>query len=201
MKGILLFIIITICLQSWTKADDIGEFQIEGMSIGDSALQYLSKNQILDEIEFTKDHYIFLKEPLKFREVYIFDLDDSSNYDKISFMIKEKDPNYKIYFLRGMKTFNNQFDKCINQRNKIANKIEKLFINYEKDEYELKNALDKSGKSFRIQIRFTFNSGDVITVGCSDWNEELRKKNKWTEGLNVALITNEIAEWFDQRKY
>ena len=200
MKLFLSIFILTFAIHSLSKADDIGEFQIEGMSIGDIALKYLSKNQILSEIEFTKDHYIYLKEPLKFREVYIFDLSDSSNYDKISFMVKEKDPKFKIYFLRGMKTYNNQFDNCINQRNKIANEIEKLFINYEKNEHELKNALDKSGKSFRKQIRFIFNSGDVITVGCSDWNEELRKKNKWTEGLNVAIISKEIVEWFDQRK-
>ena len=29
---------------------------------------------------------------------------------------------------------------------------------------------------------------------------EIRKKNKWTEGLNVAIITKEIVEWFDQKK-
>ena len=200
MRIFLLITILVFSLQSLVKADDISELEIEGFSIGDIASQYLSKNQILKEIEFTKDHYIYLKEPLKFREVYIFDLDHSSNYDKISFMVKKKDPNYKIYFLRGMKTYNNQFDNCINQRNKISNEIEKLFINYKKNEHELKSALDETGKSFRKQIIFTFNSGDVITVGCSDWNEEIRKKNKWTEGLNVAIITKEIVEWFDQKK-
>ena len=200
MKILLSIFILIFAIQSLSKADNLNDFQIEEMSIGDSALKYLSKNQILDEIEFTKNHYIYLKDPLKFREVYIFNVSNSSNYDKISFMVKEKDPNYKIFFLRGMKTYNNQFDKCINQRNKIANEIEKLFINYEKKEHELKNALDKSGKSFRKQIMFIFNSGDVITVGCSDWNEELRTKNNWTEGLNVAIITKEIVEWFDQKK-
>tara|TARA_X000000950_G_scaffold255993_1_gene321108 strand:+ start:1864 stop:2466 length:603 start_codon:yes stop_codon:yes gene_type:complete len=200
MKILLSIFILIFTIHSLSKADNLNDFQIEEMSIGDSALKYLSKNQILDEIEFTKNHYIYLKYPLKFREVYIFNVSNSSNYDKISFMVKEKDPNYKIFFLRGMKTYNNQFDKCINQRNKIANEIEKLFINYEKEEHELKNALDKSGKSFRKQIIFIFNSGDVITVGCSDWNEELRTKNNWTEGLNVAIITKEIVEWFDQKK-
>ena len=200
MKILLSIFILIFAIHSLTKADNLNDFQIEEMSIGDSALKYLSKNQILDEIEFTKNHYIYLKDPLKFREVYIFNVSNSSNYDKISFMVKEKDPNYKIFFLRGMKTYNNQFDKCISQRNKIANEIEKLFINYEKKEHELKNALDKSGKSFRKQIMFIFNSGDLITVGCSDWNEELRTKNNWTEGLNVAIITKEIVEWFDQKK-
>ena len=32
--------------QSWTKADDIRDFEIEGMSIGDSLLDYYSKEEI-----------------------------------------------------------------------------------------------------------------------------------------------------------
>ena len=33
-------------LQSWTKADDIRDFEIEGMSIGDSLLDYFSEKDI-----------------------------------------------------------------------------------------------------------------------------------------------------------
>ena len=47
MKRLLLIIILTLSFQSWTKADDIRDFQIEGMSIGDSALDYFSINDII----------------------------------------------------------------------------------------------------------------------------------------------------------
>ena len=45
---IILFFIIS--LQSWTKADDIRDFEIEGLSIGDSLLNFASekKNQIFN---------------------------------------------------------------------------------------------------------------------------------------------------------
>ena len=43
IKLFFLLFIINIGLQSWTKADDISEFEIEGISIGDSALKYFSK--------------------------------------------------------------------------------------------------------------------------------------------------------------
>ena len=46
MNRLLLILILTFSLQSLTKADDIRDFQIEGMSIGDSALDYFSKDQI-----------------------------------------------------------------------------------------------------------------------------------------------------------
>ena len=35
-------LILIFSLQSWTKADDIRDFEIEGMSIGDSALDYFT---------------------------------------------------------------------------------------------------------------------------------------------------------------
>ena len=46
MKRLLLIFILTLCFQSWTKADDISEFEIEGMSIGDSLLDFYSKKEI-----------------------------------------------------------------------------------------------------------------------------------------------------------
>ena len=51
MKIIVIFFIIIFTLQSWTKADDIKDFQIEGMSIGDSLLDYYTEEEIKD---FTK---------------------------------------------------------------------------------------------------------------------------------------------------
>ncbi len=199
MRFFIVFFFLIFSFQSVIKADDIRDFQIEGISLGDSALNYLSKKQLLYEFEFTKNHYNYLLEPLKFREAYISDLNKSVNYDQISFMVKEEDPNYKIYFLRGTKEYNNQFDKCINQRNIISKEIKKLFTNYEKKESNFKNKLDKTGKSFRKQIVFIFDSG-VITVGCSDWDEKLRKKNGWSEGLSVAILSKEVEDWFDRTK-
>ena len=47
MKRLLLILILTFSLQSWTKADDIKDFQIEGMSIGDSVLDFATKSEII----------------------------------------------------------------------------------------------------------------------------------------------------------
>ena len=40
----------------------------------------------------------------------------------------------------------------------------------------------------------------MITVGCSDWDEKLRKKNGWSEGLSVAILSKEVEDWFDRTK-
>ena len=44
MKFLFLILFLILNFQSWTKANDIRDFQIEGMSIGDSALKYFSKD-------------------------------------------------------------------------------------------------------------------------------------------------------------
>ena len=48
MKIILSLLIIIFSVQPWTKADDIRDFEIEGMSIGDSLLDYFTEDIILN---------------------------------------------------------------------------------------------------------------------------------------------------------
>ena len=46
MKRLLLILILTFSFQNLTKADDIRDFEIEGISIGDSLLDYFSQEEI-----------------------------------------------------------------------------------------------------------------------------------------------------------
>ena len=45
MRVFIAVLVLIFSLQSLTKADDIRDFQIEGISIGDSLLDYFSKNE------------------------------------------------------------------------------------------------------------------------------------------------------------
>ena len=67
-------------------ADDISDFSIEGISIGDSLLDYMTEEAILAEIELNKDDYYFLNEPNKYVEVY--SRKDFLTYDYISVFVK-----------------------------------------------------------------------------------------------------------------
>ena len=46
MKTLISVLILIFSLQSWTKADDISDFEIEGISIEESALNYFDINQL-----------------------------------------------------------------------------------------------------------------------------------------------------------
>ena len=66
MRTILITVILIFGFQSFTKADDIRDFEMEGISIGDSLLNHISKIQI-DKLnkQFVypnKQYYIFVIE-------------------------------------------------------------------------------------------------------------------------------------------
>ena len=49
MRVFLTVLILIFSLQSWTKADDIRDFEIEGIGIGDNALDFFTKEEIKDK--------------------------------------------------------------------------------------------------------------------------------------------------------
>ena len=197
-KKILFSLIIILSLQSFTIADDIQDLEIEGMSVGDSLLNYMSEIEIKKEIEATKSHYSYLEDPLRFREVYLFSNNNNFNtYKTVSVMFKNNDNKYKIVFIRGMKDYVENLQGCISKRSEISKEIETILPKYSKDHREGKSRLDKSGKSTTNNIYYIFNSGNGIILACNNWEEKLRKKNNWTEGLSVVLRTNEVGSWLN----
>ena len=195
MKIFLSILILIFGLQPWSKADDIRDFEIEGISIGDSLLDYMSINEIKEWIKITKNHYKYLTEPLKFSEAYLNDDQNFKTYTVLSFFVKSNDKNFKIFALRGMKDYLNDINSCLKERNKIAKEIEKIINKYEKYEGTVKSKLDKSGKSYTSNINYDLNSGGQIVLSCNDWEETLRKKKNWTEGLSVVVHSAEVKSW------
>ena len=53
-------------------ADDISDFEIDGISIGDSLLDYMTEEEILEEIEAERGDYSYLNEPNKYITIYLW---------------------------------------------------------------------------------------------------------------------------------
>ena len=185
-------------------ADDISDFQIEGISIGDSLLDYMTEDEILKEIERTKDFYYHLNEPNKYAEVYL--VKKSENYDYLGFFIKNnsvntyvtnKNEKYTILSIRGLKRYIEDFDSCILNRNQIVDILSKMFPDREKVKEIRRYPGDPSGNSIGDTIYFDLDIGNTVRVYCSDFEETFRIKMKWSEGLTVLIIPSEINEWLD----
>ena len=172
-------------------ADDINEFEIEGISIGDSLLNYMSVQQIKSEIKNTRYMYDYVN--FDYGEVYLYE--GLKNYEYMSFFVKPNDDKFIIYEVRGVISYIENLNGCLKQRDEIAKEISKMFEKAKKSEQSFKSRNDPSGKSTKNKIKFTFKSGDEIQLVCSDWEENLRKKNNWGEGLSVIITTNGVLNW------
>ena len=56
MRVFIAVIVLIFSFQSWTKADDISDFEIDGMSVGDSALKYVSKETLSSNKRYMWDN-------------------------------------------------------------------------------------------------------------------------------------------------
>ena len=184
MRVFIAVLVLIFSLQSWTKADDISDFEIEGMSIGDSALDYFSEKKILEGIKVNAKSYKQFKPKNKFGEIYST---EANTYDQISFFVKTDDPKYEIYLIRGMIRYDSNLDKCLEKKSNITKDIENLFIDFKKRDYKVKSKLDSTGRSYTLRTVFSSKNVDYIIVQCSHWEESFRKKNKLGAGISVII--------------
>ena len=109
---------------SW--ADDIRDFQIEGMSIGDSALDYFTK----DEMEKHKLYYPKSKKWAMFAKT----VSSFETYDSIQVHFKDSDSKYIIGTLDGSIHYKNNIKDCYKKMDEVENEISKIFKNTKKKE-------------------------------------------------------------------
>ena len=109
-------------------AEDISEFQIEGISIGDSLLDHLSKKEIINEIVRNKPAYNYLTED--FGEVYFYG--NFNTYDRLSFFVKPKDKHYTIYSIAGSISYDDKLEQCFAKQKEIEKEFSLTYKNAKK---------------------------------------------------------------------
>ena len=106
MRVLIAVLVLIFSLQSWTKADDISDFEIEGMSIGDSLLDFYSEREINNFYNY--DH---LPSDMKF--MIADDQRTTGSYDGLQFFYKPKDQKFSITFFPKPSILNASFEtKC-----------------------------------------------------------------------------------------
>ena len=109
MRIFTLILVLIFGLQSWIKADDVRDFQIEGFSIGDKLSETMSKKEISENIipyfQNQRKYYIVGK------------VDDLSQYDQIEFYMKSNDNSYEIRTISAG-IFISNLDECLEKKKK-----------------------------------------------------------------------------------
>tara|TARA_E500000178_G_scaffold130754_1_gene130560 strand:- start:2233 stop:2868 length:636 start_codon:yes stop_codon:yes gene_type:complete len=188
MRIFLIVFILLWGIQSFSKADNISEFEIEGMSIGNSALDFFSK------VKINKSQQNYYNDD-EFIPVYIKN-NSFKDYEGVQFHYKKKDKKYKFVALEGVLFLGKKKANCYNKQDEIFNDLKEIFPAAKIDEYEGKHAQDKSGKSTFRTIEFFLKDGS-ITIDCYFWDKEMG----YTNNLRVSILKKSFLDWVDNKAY
>ena len=181
-------------------ADDIRDFQIEGMSIGDSALDYFSAEEInANRLEhFEEPKFISIRIYSKNYKVYIEPNQIYSQnfkvYDVVQFFIKGSvwGERYKMYSITGYIDYDKNIDGCYKKLNELDKELSILFKDAKRSiPKTVKHPADKSGKSTIKEIFYDFpSSGDVASISCADWSSKMNYPDALYVNLDLQEVRN-----------
>jgi len=186
MRLFLSVLVLIFSLQSWTKADDIKEFEVEGMSIGDSALDFFSSIEIDNAID----------ESYPDRRFLILTIYKSFGpYEIMQIVVKPNDIKYELYAIVGVIPYRKNIDECYKKMNEIVNEVSSALKNIKKIDYgRVDNPVlsDPYGGTYDL-VSFEFNDGRA-QVSCNDWSE----KSKIIDSVKVELFSLKYDQYLDE---
>ena len=191
---------------SW--ADDIREFQIEGMSVGDSLLDYFSEEKIKEE-KNTK--YVYRYKDNRFVVLGVgygsaFPLSKSQElemYDELGVTIKPNDKSYKIYAIAGEIFCKKDINICFSKKEEILSELKDFFGNQaELYTYKKKHSLDTTGNSIVYGNRFSFKSTrDIVSLNIYDWTDKILKEKNWVDAVKLSINLEEFDNFIINEAY
>ena len=191
MRIFITVLVLIFSLQSWTKADDIRDFEIEGISIGDSLLDYFSEEEIKRNLmsNYYKNN--------KYTSVEFIRDERFKTYENVEINYLTKDNNYTIESVSGAIFCPNNFSKCKDLEKKIKSDISGQFKNLKKNTYKGSHGADKSGNSKFSHNLFHYKNGDMIILESVNWSKKITQKNGWTDNINLSTRTNNFNKFLD----
>jgi len=188
MKKLLLIFFITFSFQPLIKADDIREFEIEGISIGDSLIEHIS----LNKIEKLKESYY--KDNL-YTTITVFPGEtkiELENYDALVMSFLSSDNKFKLQGLSGIIIYKKNINDCKKKRDEIVDAINSIFSNI----IPHNNDFD-AGLGNVKSVEFDFKNKDMVIVACYDYDPH----PSHTDHLRVSLNRKKFLNWIENEAY
>ena len=186
MRVFITVLVLIFSLQSWTKADDIRDFEIEGMSLGDSLLDYVSEGVI-------KSNKSFLYKSKKVATYYFPEKSIGNTYQWIAINFFDKDTNFIIESIEGQIDYPNNISECYYVKNKIYSEVKEIFSNVDLESYSGKHQADKTGKSLVEAYEFKFNDKSEIRIACTDFSENVT----YNDYLMIAINSKKFMQFIN----
>ena len=180
--------------QTPSQADDIRDFQIEGISIGDSLLDYLSEEEINKKINSYPDKGYIYPNSKKFYPVTFRDTNKLKTFDGLQIHLKADDKKYIIYDIMGQIYYEDNIEDCYKKKDEIYNELSEMFENAKKKDLgKKKHYLDPT--STVSKVIFQLKTGRIMVV-CYDWGEY-----NATNGLGVGVESTEFRNFIENEAY
>ena len=162
-------------------AADISDFEIDGISVGDSLLDYMSEQEI-------KENIVFVYEDKKFT---ISESNKSSEmYDRVGITYKANDKTYKIHGVQGLIDFPDNIGSCYKKQDEIEKDISSLFSEAKKKNWGiLINPNQAEGSTYK-PITFDLNKGGNILIGCHHYSDTPQ-----IDHLKISIKSKEYKEY------
>ena len=183
MKKIFFLIISILSFQTLSLADNIRYFQIEGMKIGDSALDYFSESQLEDNEQGWHNY--------SYKEYSTSFVPGKGIYNWFLVSYKNDDNNFTIEALAaGFEKSNYDNKECNNKLDSVALNISELFKNTvqeEKKSYKLKSDAARiypfTGTSTVTSLSFNFLDGAKIILACYNMDKEAKENESFLTSI------------------
>ena len=192
MKKLFGIVFLSLLLIGHTSADDISDFEIEGISIGDSLLKYVNIKQLKNNSHF---HY----NSKKFGSYYL--KLENSDYDGLQIDF-ENSGDFIIVGFGGKIFFNKNFmQECLIKEKEILNSIKKVLKSNAiyKDHGIIPHNYDKSGKSIGSWHTFELNDGSgFIMLECMDWSDEMNFEDNFELMILSKKFQNFVNEFYKE---
>ena len=190
MNKFVLTIFLILSFQSLAKADDIKDFEIEGISIGESLLNYISSNEINRKVEYHKEQG-------KNKDVgHITHVVNSELFFQINASFKTDDKNFEIISITAFVNIESDIKKCESKKKNIVLEISSVFNNTKKwDTGKQKHEFDQSSTYYGTVFEFdtNTNSREFIRVQCYDWS----KKAGYDDQLRIEIVSRTYFVWLE----
>ena len=180
-----MILLLVLNFQTSSKADDIKDFEIEGLSVGETILKYLNSSEIDSrKVNYYKDNTYSSINIYPNEQIINFEI-----YDQLVIGFRSDDTNYIISAISGV--IEMEINDCLNRIDKITSDLKEILPNTIPTEEYDEGTLGKH----------TFNhfdiNGDNIKVSCVEYFET----DKYPNHLRIAANKKEYQEWLNYKAY
>lgn len=187
------FLLIILFFSPFIFAEDISDFEIEGISVGDSLLNYYTETEINNSSKT-----VYPKSD-KYYQI-VLHAKENSQYHNYNIGVKKGDKKYIIRLMNGLIYFEGEIDRCLNHKDTVFKDISSMFSSNQLSEYEYVYNTLADGKSIAYISDFELDTG-FIRIYCIKYSNATKKEIGFRDSFSIDITTQEYINWINEEAY